>query len=277
MIILSLLMALAVATEAPITSSLSEHPRVLILGYHEVEPGGKPQHATIPRGVAVSSAPAELDRYTVSTDDFRSQLDALTRHGYSVISLRELVEFLQNRRPSLPARAVVITADDGWNSVKREMAPELRRRGMPFTSFVYPSVVEQHSQHPFNLTWSDIEELSREGVDIESHAFTHPFLSRARHTDLDSAAYEEWLTGELRTSRDLLESHICQDVRYLAYPFGDYDESVIASARAAGYLAAVTVRRGLVPRGADVMTLSRFLLHHDTTLAEFESWLETAK
>ncbi len=256
---------------------LSERPRVVILGYHEVEPGGVPAHATIPRGIAVSNAPAELNRYTVSTDDFRAQLDSLDRHGYTVIPLRHLKEFLTGARPFLPARSVVITADDGWISVKTQMQPELSRRGMPFTAFVYPSVVEQHSQHPFNLTWEDVASLSAQGVDIESHSLSHPFLSRARHPEMEEAAYSEWLAIELRKSRELLEEHICSDVKFLAYPFGDFDETVVSAAKGAGYTAAVTVRRGVVNTGADPMMLGRFLLHNDTALGEFESWLETAK
>ena len=258
-------------------STTSDYPRVVILAYHEVEAGGIPPHTTIPRGVAVSAGPAEMDRYTVSTEEFRKQLDALAAHGYTVIALRELSDFLRGTRASLPKRSAVITADDGWISVKTQMQPELARRGMPFTAFVYPKVVEQHSQHLFNLTWREIESLSEAGVDIESHALTHPFLSRTRHPEMSDDRYAAWLSGELVTSKELLESHSCDPVTLLAYPYGDLDDTVVAAARAAGYLAAVTVRRGVVQKGADPMTLTRFLLHHDTTLSEFESWLETAR
>ena len=248
---------------------------MIILGYHEVEESGLPEHFTIARQDAAANTSDEMARYTVSTNSFRSQLDALDAHGYTTISLRDLYDFLQGARPSLPARSVVITTDDGWISAKTEMQPELKRRGATFTVFVYPRVVERHSHHPFNLTWSEIENLAKEGVDIQSHTFSHPFLSRARHPEMDDAQYRDWLSDELRKSRKMLESHTCTDVKFLAYPFGDYDDAVVSAAKAAGYVAAVTVKPGLVRSGADPMTLRRFLLIHDTTLKEFESWLES--
>ena len=277
-IILSLLLSLGMFSDAVAPASPpSGQPRVLILGYHEVEPGGVPPHVTIPREGAKSLAPDEMARFTISSEAFRSQLDALATHGYTVISLRDLYDFLQGTKPSLPARSVVITTDDGWISAKSEMEPELKRRGHPFTVFVYPRVVERHSHHPFNLTWQDIESLSKEGVDIQSHTFSHPVLSRARHPEMDDAQYSDWLADELCRSRELIQLHTGRDVKFLAYPFGEYDDAVVAAARTAGYAAAVTVKPGLVRKGADLMTLRRFLVLHDTLLGEFESWLETTK
>lgn len=275
--IVSLLFSLALVGNTPASPVPRAQPRVLILGYHEVEPEGIPPHETIPRGSAVTAAPNEMVRYTISTDEFRRQLDALTIHGYSVISLLDLHDYLQGLIPSIPSRSVVITADDGWRSAKSFMQAELKRRGHPFTVFVYPRVVERHFRHPFNLTWKEIEDLSREGVDIQSHSFSHPSLNRARHPEMEDAQYASWLAEEMCQSRELIQSHTGREVRFLAYPFGDYDDSVIAAAKAAGYVAAVTVKPGMVRKGTDLMTLPRFLVIHDTTLAEFESWLETAQ
>ncbi|MEO6260400.1 MAG: polysaccharide deacetylase family protein [Thermoanaerobaculia bacterium] len=275
--IVSLLFSLALVGNTPASPLARAQPRVLILGYHEVEPEGIPPHETIPRGSAVAYTPDEMVRYTISTDEFRRQLDALTIHGYSVISLLDLHDYLQGLIPSIPSRSVVITADDGWRSAKSFMQPELQRRGHPFTVFVYPRVVERHFRHPFNLTWKEIEDLSREGVDIQSHSFSHPSLSRARHPEMNDGQYASWLAEEMCQSRELIQSHTGREVPFLAYPFGDYDDSVIAAAKAAGYVAAVTVRPAMVRKGTDLMTLPRFLVIHDTTIAEFESWLETAR
>lgn len=239
-------------------------PRIIILGYHEVEKDGLPPHTVIPRGVAVASTDDEMARYTVSTESFRQQMDALEAHGYEVIALADVVDYLTGHRATLPARSAVITVDDGWRSTATEIAPALAKRGWPFTAFVYPRVIEQHSHHPYNVTWSAVDALASSGVDVESHTYSHPFLSRAR----------ESLDDELSCSRAVIAMHIKQPVRFLAYPYGDYDDGVIAAAKAAGYEAAVTVKPGLVTRRSNPFALGRYLLHHDTTLTEFERWLE---
>jgi peptidoglycan/xylan/chitin deacetylase (PgdA/CDA1 family) len=241
----------------------SAQPRIIILGYHEVEKDGLPPHAVVPRGIAVIPTADEMARYTVSTEAFRQQMDALDAHGYEVIALADVVEYLTGRRATLPARSAVITVDDGWRSTSTEIAPELARRGWPFTAFVYPRVIEQHAHHPYNLTWPEVDALAAEGVDVESHTYSHPFLSRAGSLD-----------DELNCSRDVIAAHIVQPVRFLAYPYGDYDDGVIAAAKVAGYEAAVTVTPGLVTKRSNPFALERYLLHHDTTLQEFERWLE---
>ena len=245
----------------------SAQPRIIILGYHEVEDDGLPPHAVIPRGRAAASTDDEMARYTVSTEAFRQQLDALDLHGYEVIALADVVDYVTGRRETLPARSAVITVDDGWRSTATKIAPELAKRGVPFTAFVYPRVIEQHSHHPYNLTWSQVNALAKSGVDVESHTYSHPFLSRARQS----------LDDELSCSRAVIAVHTAQPVRFLAYPYGDYDEGVIDAAKAAGYEAAVTVKPGLVTKRSNLFALERYLLHHDTTLAEFEEWLEARR
>ena len=255
-----LLLILLAALVRPIDSA---QPRIIILGYHEVEDDGLPPHAVIPRGNAAAPTDDEMARYTVSTEAFREQMDALEAHGYEVVPLADVIDYLTGRRATLPARSAVITVDDGWRSTSTEIAPELAKRDWPFTAFVYPRVVEQHAHHPFNLRWSEIDALVKKGADVESHTYSHPFLTRAGSLD-----------DELNCSRDVIAAHTGQPVRFLAYPYGDYDDGVIAAAKAAGYEGAVTVKPGLVTRRSDPFALERYLLHHDTTLPEFERWLE---
>src|SRR5262245_62044522 len=47
---------------------------------------------------------------------FESQIKWLKDNGFTIISLKEAVEYLQGKRTSLPPKSVVITADDGWQS-----------------------------------------------------------------------------------------------------------------------------------------------------------------
>jgi peptidoglycan/xylan/chitin deacetylase (PgdA/CDA1 family) len=167
----------------------------------------------------------------------------------------------------------VITVDDGWISTKPEIAPELRARGYPFTAFIYIHAIDLHSHHPYNLTWDDIASLSSEAIDIESHTYTHPLLSRAKHPEMTDAQYDDWLTAELRGSKESIESHTGHRVQFLAYPYGNRDEGVIAAAKAAGYEGAVTVTPGPVSKDSNPFTLNRYVVLHHTSLAEFQSWL----
>ena len=232
-----------------------------ILCYHEVDPPAA-MHVTVPRRSATAGAADEMLRYTVTPENFEAQLDYLVQHGYHVIPLAELVEFLDGERDALPPRAVVITVDDGWLCAATRIAPELRKRGMPFTLFVYPQIVDDHGAHA--LSWAQVEQIAAEGGDVEGHTYTHPFLTEIAPQLLDH---------ELDESKKEIERHTGRPVQFLSYPYGDYDAAIVARAAGSGYRAAVTTRRAPVTRSTPPMQLPRYLVHDDTTLEEFKTFL----
>ena len=72
---------------------------------------------------AGSASPRSLTgKMVVSATNFAAQLDWLARNDYHVIRLSQLVAFLEGKRP-LPRRSVVITVDDGYESMVRIALP----------------------------------------------------------------------------------------------------------------------------------------------------------
>jgi len=247
-------------------------PIATILCYHEVDDA--PSHDTIPRQSAAANTKSEQLRYTVSRAEFAKQLDYLASNGYHVIPLAKLVDYLNGRTNTIEPRAVVITVDDGWSCAYSEILPTLRARKMPFTLFVYPKIVGRGSHA---VTWPQVAEMTREPlVEIGSHAFTHPFLTLKNNHAVTAEMYDGFLRHELLDSRTAITKSTNAPIRFLSYPFGDYDEAVVAAAQRFGYEAAVTTERGPITRSTPPMRLKRYLVHNDTTLAEFASWLRSS-
>tara|TARA_Y100000996_G_scaffold394381_1_gene358682 strand:- start:1013 stop:1864 length:852 start_codon:yes stop_codon:yes gene_type:complete len=63
-------------------------------------------------------------------------------------------------------------------------------------------------------------------VTIGSHSVSHPLLSKCSNLDL---------INELVNSKNYLESVTGKSVKYLAYPFGDYNKKVIDAVQKSGY------------------------------------------
>lgn len=234
-------------------SALASEPQeqVIILCYHEVEETAS-------------------TRYTVSRENFRQQLDFIQSSGYSVVSLRDAVEYLRGERPSIKPKPVVITIDDGWLCTRTEMYDELEKRKLPYTVFIYPQIVSS-GEHA--LTWSMVKEIASGVGEVESHALSHPFLTQGRNPAIPAEQYSSWLANELVESKRVIEKKVGKRVRFLAYPFGDHDTCVAAATAAAGYAAAVTTNRGANHPGGDPYRLKRYLFHADTTLEDLERWL----
>jgi peptidoglycan/xylan/chitin deacetylase (PgdA/CDA1 family) len=209
-------------------------------------------------------------RMEISRETFRQQMEYLEMTGYNVVPLRHVYEYVTGERNSLPPNAVVITIDDGWRSTYTEAYPELKKRGFPFTVFVYPQIVGKTT---ISLTWEQIAEMADNGGDIQSHSYSHPFLTRRRHADLNDDAYAVWLKRELVESKRLIEKHTGRDVKYLAYPYGDYDRRLKAAVARAGYEAALTCEFGKVVKGSDPLRMKRFVIDKRMDFADFRHYM----
>ena len=239
-----------------------------ILCYHEVD--AAPTHATIARRSAASSTAGESRRYTASPASFAAQLDELERSGRTVVPLSQLVETLAGCRNDLPPDAVVITVDDGWACAYTDIYPELARRNLPWTLFIYPKIVGRGSHA---VTWTQVEEMARAGVDIQNHSMTHPFLTRTNNHDVAPDSWDAFVATELLASRRRIEGATASPVRFFCYPFGDHDAATADLLTRYGYEAAVTTVRAPVTRDTPLMRLPRYLIHDTTTIDEFRTFL----
>ena len=205
-------------------------------------------------------------RMEVSRETFRQHMRYLAMTGYNVIPLRDLYEYVAGHRHSLPRNAVVITIDDGWRSTYTEVFPEMKRRGFPFTVFVYPQIIGQTSHA---MTWKQVKELSAAGVDIQSHSLSHPFLTQRRHTELSEKEYAAWLQRELVESKKILERETGRTISFIAYPYGDYDHRLADCVARAGYAGALTCDYGRVRKGSDPLRMRRVAIEKSMDFATF--------
>jgi peptidoglycan/xylan/chitin deacetylase (PgdA/CDA1 family) len=129
--------------------------------------------------------------------------------------------------------AVAITFDDGFRNFFEHALPVLMQYRLPATVFVVSDYCGGRNDWPTQpkgagipsaelMSWSEVAEISRAGIEIGSHTATHP-----RMGVLAPAAIE----AELRASRDAIEQRTGKPVRTLAYPYGESTSLVRAAAR----------------------------------------------
>ena len=236
----------------PASRSAEERPAVPILVYHRF-------------------GPTVADSMTVTTAVFDEQLAWLRTHDYRIIPLRALLDSLHNPANPVPPRAVVITVDDGHESVYRELLPRLRRERFPVTLFIYPSAI---SNADYALTWPQLAEIRDTGlVDVQSHTYWHPNFHRER-ARLSADAYRALAMTQLTQSRDLIARQLGGPVDLLAWPFGIHDAQLEQWAREAGYVAAFTLERRAASRDDDPLALPRYLMTDADRGARFAAIVE---
>lgn len=210
---------------------------------------------------------------TVTTREFQEQMEIIKKEGYKVIPLKQLVDAYAAKGPFPAPGSVVIVVDDAHRSFYETGYRLFRRYDYPVTLFVYPSCISRAS---YAMTWEQLRQVGRNGVDVESHTYYHPnFKIEARKRP--SADYEKFVDDQLKKSKRVLEEKLGKQVRYLAYPFGLYDDVVERKLVEDGYEAAFTiVRKPNTPDG-DRRKLHRYLIAPRTPLREFKKILETSR
>jgi peptidoglycan/xylan/chitin deacetylase (PgdA/CDA1 family) len=118
------------------------------------------------------------------------------------------------------------------------------------------------------LTWDQVMEMQKGGIEFGSHTVSHPVLSRLR---------DDELRRELSLSRRELEQRLGRQVELLAYPVGgetDFDDRVVGVARECGYRMALTYVSGTNAWPPDdCYRLRRLHVERYTTRARFTGML----
>lgn len=201
----------------------------------------------------------------VEPSDFAAQLGFLRKAGYSTISFSRYLEFLDGRG-NLPRRPIILTFDDGYRSVLTSGYPCLSKYGFTASVFVVAACVggtndwdRNALQEPL-LSSDEILELQRNGVEFQSHTYTHARLT---------AIPRQHASDELARSRSDLELLLGAPVHTISYPYGAYSAEVESLARDAGYRAGVITRRRLNRPTTNPLTLRRIAISNRTTLSRF--------
>jgi peptidoglycan/xylan/chitin deacetylase (PgdA/CDA1 family) len=212
-------------------------------------------------------------RMILSAESFEAQLAYLADNGYSVIPLARLVDFLQGKA-ALPAKAVVITIDDGYESVHRHAFPLLRKYGFTATLFVYTDFVGYGDA----LSWAQLREMSESGViDLQAHSKSHRNLLDRIAGESDER-YLQVIEQEVEVPRNLLEKRVPgAKVRHYAFPFGDANERVLDALQRHGYGLGVTVNPGGNAFYAQPLMLRRTMIFGDVDLDGFKAKLQISR
>jgi peptidoglycan/xylan/chitin deacetylase (PgdA/CDA1 family) len=198
------------------------------------------------------------NRYFVSLDDFRAQMEALHDWGYTTITASDLAQVIINGG-ELPNRPVVITFDDGYADVYQNALPIMNEMGFVGEVYIYVD----HVSYKGFINTEQIQELANKGWGIGNHSMTHADLT-LHHSSIDL---------EVQQSRLTLEEETGINVDTFAYPYGKVDDFVIETVRDYGYLAGMGLGLNYEHTPYTLYNLSRIEVQSDYDLTTFAGLL----
>ena len=161
-------------------------------------------------------------RYYITLADFQQEMKALKDWGYTAITASVLVDALREGAP-LPPRPVVITFDDGHQSVYDNAFPIMKNLGQVGVLYIVANRLESKDF----MDTDELKEMISAGWEIGSHSMSHP--------DLTASGVN--LRTEIHDSKTLLEDALGIKITSFAYPFGTINAEVANKTSSYGYLA----------------------------------------
>jgi peptidoglycan/xylan/chitin deacetylase (PgdA/CDA1 family) len=226
-------------TDTPIPQWFLHGPGELavpILLYHHV-------------GVSPSHSP-----YYISPYDFEQQMYLLHEWGYQTISVGLLVRAIREGA-ELPPKPIILTFDDGSETVFTTAFPVMQKYG--FTGTVY--IVFNYVGIPNYMDEEHIRELYASGWEVGSHSLSHADLTERADRQRE----------EIIESRRRLEATLGLPILTFAYPFGAYNADSVQFARQAGYIAAVGLGESSLQGTKNLYYLYRRDMIRTTDLQDF--------
>jgi peptidoglycan/xylan/chitin deacetylase (PgdA/CDA1 family) len=215
-----------------IDSSLSTTPNAAILLYHHVS----------------SSTPAST---SISPEAFKSHMEYLDAH-HTVVSLQDVVSAIQHNT-TLPENAVAITFDDGYANILDNAHPILADLGFPYTVFINPDEI---GVGPKQLTWEQVIAMHNDGVVFANHTLDHLHMLNGEQA-MGERAWLEKVWRNVESAEKKIEDKLDISLKYLAYPFGEYNTALANKLKAEGYIG-FGQHSGAVGPSSDMQALPRF-------------------
>jgi peptidoglycan/xylan/chitin deacetylase (PgdA/CDA1 family) len=201
----------------------------------------------------------------VPPTEFSDQMNALKAAGWHAVTLNQ-VEAYWTRGTSLgPGKPIVITFDNGYSSQYANALPVLK--GL---SWVGVENLEATGLPPSEggLTDTQIRGLVAAGWELDTQGLTHADLVTLDPTQL---------SNQVTAARQTLKSQFGVPVNWFSYPSGDYNATVIAAVRSAGYLGATTVNPGWASPQQGRFLLPRLVVVAGTTPSQLLAQIASAQ
>lgn len=202
--------------------------------------------------------------------DFKEQMQYCLDNDFNFITLEDVEAFYKDRR-MLPSKAILLTFDDAYQSMKKLAYPLLKANQIPATMFVVSDWMHEKSKKwdaafAQTMSWTDLDAMS-------------DCLTTANHTH--SMHQRIHLQGSIQTEPkqavvdDILKCAVYVDApRIFAYPFGFYDPSVFASLEDANIEFAFTTKPGVNTLSTPRFELKRNIIPYKMPLSAFVELLE---
>lgn len=205
--------------------------RVPVLLYHHIQP---------------TAQAVEKHQQNLSVDNgmFDLQMGYLATHGYTTITVKQLVDALRTHS-SLPSKSIAVTLDDGYRDWYTYVYPVFQKYHLTGNLMISTGLLEGADY----LTWGQLKEMIGSGLFyVTDHTWSHYGVGGGNR---------EKIKYEIETARQQLEDGLGQKIEIFTYPYGTVGNVALQVLKEDGFTSAFTTIPGTYQCDSIIMTLHR--------------------
>ena len=237
---------------------------------------------------------------TISAQMLIKHFNWLKENGYNVISWQQVID-AENGKGTLPDNAVLLSFDDGYETMYNVVFPLLK-------AYNYPAVfapvtgwldtpadqkiayADKMLDRSVFATWSQVKEMEQSGlVEVASHthnlhnginanpsggqlpAVIAPEYKNGKYETED--AYKNRLKSDFTRSVQTLVNHVGKKPRVMVWPYGQFNDVAVQLARQAGMSHYFSLGEKIINKVGD-KHIGRLLLNAETDLNTVKNYLD---
>lgn len=188
--------------------------------------------------------PKKLNKYTVSPAEFEADLQYIEKCGYTTVTVRDLLNFCE-KGEKLPDKPIMITFDDGYESVYVNAYPLLKKHKMKAVINVIGKYADLYSDcddsniNYSHITWEQLKEISQSGVfEVQNHTYDlHTNGSRkgiGKMRGESERHYHDTISADITRMQQRTKEMLGLTSTAFAYPFGNISSSALPVIKEAG-------------------------------------------
>jgi len=223
--------------------------------------------------------PYAAGRWEITNENFDYLCGTLKALGYQTITLNDLRNYIAFGK-ALPEKPIILTSDDGYQSIYTNAFPILKKYGYKMTVFLIDGYIgNSEADRHLNdfdkneksvvtrpmLIWPEILAMSNYGIEFGSHSVTHNYLNKMSLEDAKN---------ELIQSKADIEAHIKKPCIFLSWPHDGVNNELISFFPQLGYAGAVRYNTGILDiRNVNLYNLPRVAITNDIPSSDYAALL----
>ncbi len=187
--------------------------------------------------------------YTVTLDQFKEDIEYINKKGFKTVNMTDIIHYV-NGEKDLPEKPLIITFDDGFESILSYVEPIFKEKNMKGVLSIVGSYTDFFTENQdHNLTysyidWDGVNKLIKDNIiEIQNHSYDmHKCSGNCRKGVCkiiyeDESKYDSIVGADLEKMQNIMKEKTGYIPNTLTLPFGSYTKETISLAKKLGFKA----------------------------------------